>query len=155
MTQLSAHFSLEELTRSQVALRRGLDNVPDELAVTFLTRLCSTLLEPVRTLLNIPLHVDSGYRSAGVNIAVGGAAGSAHMYGRAADIIPIGLDLHEAFNRIRVAAASLPVDQLICECNAWLHLAIAPDGAQPRREFLTASGTPGHWYYSLVPSESA
>ena len=146
--QLSPHFSLEELTFSQAALRKGIDNTPSAPDVDNLRRLCTTVLEPLRDLLAVPLHVDSGYRSAILNTLVGGAVTSAHMEGRAADIVPIGMSIHDAFAKIH--AANLPTDQTITECNAWIHVAIADEGQPTRRLFMTATGTPGHWVYNYV-----
>jgi len=144
-TQLSQHFTLEELTFSQVAARRGLDNAPHADDVENLTRLCETLLEPARIIVAAPLHVDSGFRSPAVNGAVGGAPGSAHLVGRAADLVPIGMPVLDAFNVLR--SNGLPFDQLIFECQAWIHIAIAPSGQEPRRQVLLASGYAGHWTY--------
>jgi hypothetical protein len=154
MTALSPNFSLEEMVRSQDALRIGINNTPDDDIVAELERLCALLLEPVRTLLGVPLHIDSGYRSPKLNAYVHGAADSAHMYGRAADVIPIGVDLQSSFDAIRHSA--LPFDQLIGECGpSWLHLAIAPLGAVARREAETATAgrTPGEWVYARVWSD--
>ena len=135
--QLSANFSLEELTFSSSALRHGLDNTPNADQVANLTRLCETLLEPARALLgNQPFHVDSGFRSEEVNALVHGVPNSAHKDGRAADVIPEGLDLRLCFDELR--ASSLPYDQIIYECAAWIHLAVAPEGQTPRREALEA-----------------
>ena len=150
MMALSPNFALDEMLRSQTALRLGLANTPSDAQVDNLKRLCMTLLEPVRSLLGCPLHVDSGYRSPIVNAAVGGSVDSAHMDGRAADVIPIGVSLQDAFDAIQRNTA-LPWDQLIGECGpAWLHLAVAKDGSVPRRQVLTCSGIPGHWTYSLA-----
>lgn len=148
MTNLSTHFTLEELTFSQVALRTGLDNTPTPANIENLTRLCEQLLEPARTILGVPLHIDSGFRSDLVNSAIGGAMDSAHLDGRAADVIPIGMPVLDAFHALR--ADSLPFDQIIFECATWIHLAIAPPGAIPRREALLASGHAGAWHYELV-----
>jgi zinc D-Ala-D-Ala carboxypeptidase len=144
--QLSEHFTLAELTFSQVALRQGFPNSPSSAQLSNLIQLCEQLLEPGRTLLDVPLHVDSGYRSPVVNEIVGGAHTSAHIDGRAADFITIGMPLRNAFEKLR--ASELPYDQLIIEANAWLHIAIAPSGTPPRREALLASGGPGAWHYA-------
>lgn len=149
MTHLTEHFTLEEMERSQLALRKGINNTAPPQAVAEFARLCHELLEPVHTLLAVPLHIDSGYRCPVLNTLVGStAAHSAHLDGRAADLVPIGIDLRAAFDKIR--AADLPVDRLIIECNAWLHLAIAEEGKIPAREYLAASGTPGNWIYTHV-----
>lgn len=146
--QLSEHFSKEELIRSDVALRRGLDNTPSDRIVENLTVLCRVLLEPTRQLLEVPMHINSGYRSPGVNQVVGGAHTSAHLDGRAADFFPVGMNLDAAFDKIR--KSSLQFDQVIIECNTWIHLGMAAEGAKPRREAMKATGRPGQWRYSLV-----
>jgi len=146
--QLSDNFSLSEFTVSQTALRRGIDNTPTPIALYNLRRLCKTVLEPVRTLLAAPLHVDSGFRSLILNNHVGGSATSAHMEGRAADIKPIGFDLTHAFALIR--ASDIQFDQIILECNAWIHISIADENHPNRRMAMMASGDPGHWVYNYV-----
>ena len=143
--RLSEHFTLEELTFSQFASRRGINNDPSLAIIAALTDLCTTLLEPARALFDQPFHVDSGYRSDALNAAVGGSATSEHMLGHAADVIPQGVTLQQAFDTIRLS--NLPYDQVIIECNAWIHLGMS---AIPRRQALTASGSPGHWSYNLV-----
>lgn len=148
MTPITQHFSLEELTRSELASRRGLNNTPGPAEQANLERLAETLLEPARWLLGVPLRINSGYRSDIVNAIVGGARNSAHMDGRAADLVPAGLDLRAAFDQLR--ASGLPFDQIILECNAWIHLAVARDGEAPRRQALLASGGPGAWHYTEV-----
>lgn len=154
MTQLSEHFSLEELTFSEVALRQGIDNTPSAEQIENLKRLCQELLEPARILLGVPMHINSGFRSPKVNAAVGGAHSSAHLAGLAADFVPIGLDQQTAFDMLR-ARAELPVDQVLWECRSWIHLAVAPAGLQPRHQALTATGHAGAWAYQLVTSGEA
>lgn len=147
--QLSEHFSLDELVFSQAALRKGIDNTPSAEAIAYLEKLCTMLLEPVRTLLGVPVHVDSGYRCKQVNMLVGSTSPhSAHLDGRAADIIPIGKDLHTCFFMIK--DSPIPFDQMIIECGAWIHLAIPADGAPNRRMMMTATGYPGQWTYTYV-----
>ena len=149
-TQLSPSFTLEELTYSTTAKRQGLDNTPNDQQVAELKRLCQTLLEPTRALLGVPFHVDSGFRSPAVNNAVGSTAShSAHLDGRAADVIPMKADLRACFDKVR--QSNLPFDQIIIECGAWLHMAIAPQGSEPRRQSLIATGSPGHWSYQPAP----
>jgi hypothetical protein len=146
--RLSPHFTLAEMTRSQTALRLGINNAAPTEAVAELRRLCALLLEPIRALLGTSLFVSSGYRCTTLNQAVGGASASAHLAGRAADLIPAGVSLPTAFEMIRLSA--LPFDQVILECNAWIHVAVAESGRVPRRQAMTGSGGPGHWSYKLV-----
>ena len=148
MDNLSEHFTVDAMTFSQTATRKGIDNTPSQPVIDCLTALCTTLLEPARALLGVPLRVDSGFRCEALNEAVGGAKTSAHLDGRAADCVPEGLDLQEAFDTLR--ASDLPYDQIIFECKAWIHLAIAREGENPRRQALTATGGPGAWHYQQV-----
>ena len=143
---LSDHFTLEEMTLSSTALRLGIDNTPSAEVIAQLTRLACDILEPARALLDCYMHTDSGYRSPALNAAVGGVPNSAHVWGGAADIIPVGYDLRVAFDRLR--ASAIPFDQLIIEANAWLHHGMAPPGATPRREFLIATRISGGWTYA-------
>jgi len=148
MTNLSEHFTLEELTFSEIALRKGLINIPSPVQIENLKRLATTALEPARLLLGVPIHSNSGYRSLTVNSAVGGAPDSAHVDGRADDMVPIDVPLRNAFDALRTSP--IPYDQIIFECQAWIHIAIAPLGKEPRREALTATGHAGAWHYQRV-----
>ena len=143
---ITDHFTLEELTFSEKALRLGIPNVPPPDAVANLTRLATVLLEPLRDLLGVPIHINSGYRSFAINADVGGSSNSAHLGGCAADCVPIGLNMSIAFDKIQ--KSGLPFDQLIFECNAWLHIAVVRDvSTAPRGDCLLASGGPGNWSY--------
>ncbi|MDR2894599.1 MAG: peptidase M15 [Alistipes sp.] len=83
---MARYFTLDELTLSATAARLGIDNTPPTAAVERLETLAERLLDPVRELWGGPLAVNSGYRCPALNAAVGGAAGSQHMAGEAADI---------------------------------------------------------------------
>jgi zinc D-Ala-D-Ala carboxypeptidase len=84
--QISEHFTLAELTRSQTAQRKGIGNMPTPEHVANLELLCDQVLEPLRTLYGKPIRISSGYRSAALNKAVGGSATSHHCFGMAVDI---------------------------------------------------------------------
>lgn len=138
---LSAHFSLDELTISTEAVRRGLDNTPTKPIVDNLRRLAEKL-EEVRSVLGHPIIVNSGYRSPAVNLAVKGAKNSEHMDGRAADFIcpAYGTPLQIAK---AIQSAGIEYNQLIHEFGAWAHISVPVAGAAPKREELTyRSGKP-------------
>ena len=143
MTQLTEHFSLDELIFSSTAVRLGIDNAPPPEVVTNLTTLANGL-ELVRALLgNQPMHIDSGYRSAALNQQVGGVPSSAHVQGYAADFIcpAFGTPLQIVEE---IAASDIQYDQVIVECGRWVHLSFAP---AMRRQLLTASeGAEGMTY---------
>src|SRR5436309_11017044 len=109
---LSPHFSLEELTASEVAARVGISNAPPPDVMSNLVRLAEGL-ELVRAALgNNAVHVTSGYRSPRLNQMVGGSRHSMHMQGLAADILcPVfgpPLEVCRAIPR-----SSVPADQVI------------------------------------------
>lgn len=135
--QLTEHFALEELTFSSTALRRAIDNTPPADIVEHLRSL-ALHLEDVRTLLGgQAIHIDSGYRCAQLNRAVGGVGHSAHMDGDAADILCPGFGVPLEVARA-VAASTLPFDQVIAE-GTWCHVSFA---APARRQVLTAEFGP-------------
>ena len=80
------YFTLEEMTRSDVAKREGIDNTPGLQETEALTALVEDVLDPLREMYGHPIHVTSGYRCEALNKAVGGAKTSQHLRGEAADI---------------------------------------------------------------------
>jgi zinc D-Ala-D-Ala carboxypeptidase len=133
--RLSTHFTLEEFVTSQTAARKGIDNTPSAEIITQL-RATAELLERVRTILGgVAVIISSGYRSPALNAIVGGVASSAHLVGRAADILvpSFGTPL-EVCRAIEPHVADLGIDQLIFEFEAWTHIGTAP---QPRHQVLT------------------
>jgi zinc D-Ala-D-Ala carboxypeptidase len=125
---LSENFTLEELTHSEMALRRGFDNSPSPAAYENLIRLAN-LLEQVRKLLGKPLLINSGYRSKEVNDAVGSKDSSQHRIGCAADIRVPGMNPKEVCDAI--IASDIQYDQLIREFweedkgGGWTHISVA------------------------------
>ena len=89
---VSKNFTVTELTKSADALRKGLDNLPDQEVVDNLKLLAENILQPVRDHFNKPVTINSGYRSKAVNASVGGSATSDHCKGMAADIEIVGID---------------------------------------------------------------
>jgi len=146
-TQLSEHFTLEELVYSHDAETNHIDNSASAEIVANLQHLVDVALEPARTIWSVPTHVDSGFRCPVLNTFEHGVYDSEHLFGHAADLVPEGIALIDAFRAIR--ASDIPFDQLIIENNEWIHIGIAADGVTPRRECLVAQGTPGHWHYVL------
>lgn len=135
MTQLSPHFSLEELTASETASRKGWDNTPNAQELANLKRL-ATFLEAVRTILGQPIHINSGFRSKQVNDAVGSKDSSQHRQGCAADIKVSGMTPDQVVRKI--IASGLAYDQIIKEWDSWTHISIPSyEIDRPRRQALT------------------
>lgn len=129
---LSTHFTLEELTHSDLAVRRGLDNTPDADSIENL-KILSSYLEGIRELLKVPLIITSGYRSLKVNVAVGGSQYSAHTRGEAADFIAPQFGPPREVAKA-IVESEIAFDQVIAE-GSWTHFAI---NTRMRRQALTA-----------------
>ena len=85
------NFSLEELTKSQEAIRLGIPNEPNQDHIFNLQLLCQYILQPVRDNFNLPVTVSSGYRSAELCEKIGSSSKSQHTKGEAADFEVFGL----------------------------------------------------------------
>lgn len=137
--RLSPHFSLDELTISQEAVRHGIDNTPSD-AVLKNLRVLASFLEEVRVVLGgTAIHISSGYRSEALNARINGSPTSAHCRGLAADFTA------PAFGGVfetaaAIAASKLPFDQVIYEHGTWVHLGLADTGSTPRRQELSFFG---------------
>ena len=134
---LSEHFTLGELCKTSYITADG--NIPSQMAIDNLRRLCADWLEEVRYLYSmlygdgdVPLIISSGYRSAEVNRLCGGAKGSNHLTGCAVDIRCQG---PEQMSRMAVILLDLAdstkrdFDELILEKRGttyWVHFAVRP-----------------------------
>lgn len=139
MTSLTPHFSVEELT--QVGPHSGVDNtVPMELAGNLLR--VAQKCEQARLILGVPIRISYGYRSPDLNKAVGGSPTSAHQLALAADMIPVGLDLRAAWDKLSTISAFMSdTDQLIIE-RGCVHvgLAVPTHNNIPRHELRLDAG---------------
>jgi|TARA_B110000495_G_C22698043_1_gene411049 zinc D-Ala-D-Ala carboxypeptidase len=141
--QLSKHFSLEEMTRSMVASRKGIDNIPGAGEIKNLENLCYEVLEPVRAHFDKPITVSSGYRSEALCEAIGSKKTSQHAKGMAVDFEINGVP------NIQVAywlTNNVDFDQCILEfykptdgSAGWIHASYNEKGAN-RKQVLTFDG---------------
>ena len=121
-TKIAPHFTLEELTKTSVKAT----NTPNIQQTANLCCLAHYILEPLRLYMDEPIVINSGFRSAAVNRAVGGVANSRHLDGCAADI-RITSELHGAkmFAFLKQLAY---IDELLYERSktaTWLHVAFS------------------------------
>jgi len=129
---ITPHFTLTEMTASQIAAREGLDNTPSPGVLNNLHLLCQAL-EQVRALFGQAVIISSGYRSPALNERIGGSAGSQHMMGLAADFTVVDVTSPEVVRRLSQSAVGF--DQLIFEFDSWVHLSVS--ASAPRRQVLT------------------
>ena len=107
--QLSRNFSLQELTKSDTAIRMDIDNNPNADQVEKLKALCENILQPVRDHFG-RVKVTSGFRSSELCVAIGSSVNSQHAKAEAADFEVMGTDNAELFDWIK---ANLEPDQMI------------------------------------------
>lgn len=129
--KLTNNFTLEELYRSSTADRLKLDNFPSPVVQQNLRKLAEQILQPIRDAYKHPITVTSGYRSAAVNKAVGGAKTSQHLTGCAADIKCQHTSKAYLFRLIlrMIREGKITVGQLIWEYGnadepSWIHVSL-------------------------------
>jgi hypothetical protein len=139
--QLSKNLSLAEVTRSESAKRNGISNMPTPEHIENFKLLAEKVFQPIREHFAVPIHISSGYRSAALNKAIGGASSSQHCSGEAIDIDMDGTTITNAqvFNYIK---DNLEFDQLIWEFGTdknpdWVHVSYESKGKQ-RKQILKA-----------------
>lgn len=143
---LSAHFTLGELVKSDLALRHGINNTPSPAVVWNLGLLADAILEPVRLHFERPVLIRSGYRCVEVNTLCGSKPGSQHTTGQAVDFeVP---DIHN-IRLARWIRENLDFDQLIAEFTSpddpfagWVHCSHV--GAANRKECQTVNAAGVH-----------
>ena len=146
---LSPHFSLAELTASETAARKGIDNTPPEPVRAALQR-TALGLEAVRSLLGAPIIISSGYRSPALNKLVGGQRNSQHLTGEAADFIAPGFGPPAAIVA-RIVASAVDYDQVIVEYGRWVHISFSDTA---RRQALVIDAT-GVRPFPILPTARA
>ena len=117
--QLSPHFTLEELTHSDSAIKYKIDNTPSSQVITNLTTLCHEVLEPLRILFDAPIHINSGFRCLALNTRIGSKPNSEHVTGNAVDFTVAGWTVHQVVDHI--IDYGQVFNQLIAE-NGWTHI---------------------------------
>lgn len=142
--KLSPHFTLAEMTASNTARLRGIDNTP---AQELMPRLMLTaeMLERIRSTLGVPVIVTSAYRSRQLNAAVGGVTSSDHTQGHAADIVAPGFGTaYQVAKTLSPLLNTLRIGQIILEGikgKQWVHVSTrVPEKASNRIITITDAG---------------
>ena len=87
--RLSKNFALKELTRSQTAIRMGIENSPNTEQLVNLAILTQQILQPCRDQFGT-ISINSGLRVLDLNRAIGSGDKSQHTKGEAADFEQVG-----------------------------------------------------------------
>jgi zinc D-Ala-D-Ala carboxypeptidase len=136
---LSRNFTLQELTKSDTAIRKGIDNNPNADQVEKLKTLCERVLQPVRDHFG-RVKVTSGFRSPELCAAIGSSVNSQHAKAEAVDFEVVGVDNAEVADWIY---KNIQTDQLILEFytpgepnSGWIHASYIE--FNPRAQYLRA-----------------
>jgi len=151
--KLTENFSLKELTSSQTAERKGIDNTPSAEHQENLKSLCEMILQPIRDHFGQVVSVSSGYRSPELCTAIGSKITSQHAKGQAADFEIFGVSNKELADYID---QNLDYDQLILEYwkgedelnSGWVHCSFNTQGN--RKQYLRAYKENGSTKYEPV-----
>ena len=136
---LSRNFTLQELIKSDTAIRKGIDNNPNADQIEKLKRLCENVLQPVRDQFG-RVKVTSGFRSPELCLAIGSSIDSQHTKAEAADFECVGVDNAEVADWVY---RNCQTDQLILEYytpgepnSGWIHASWVE--FNPRAQYLRA-----------------
>ena len=150
--KLSENFSLKELTKSQTAVRKGINNEPGTAEIENLIHLAESVLQPVRDHFGKAVMISSGYRSPALCEAIGSSTKSQHAKGEAADFEIGGVDNKELATWI---SKNTTFDQLILEFynegdpnSGWVHCSAVREGS--RAQVLKASKVEGRTKYENI-----
>ena len=150
--KLTANFSLSELTKSQTAERKGIDNTPSPTHQENLKSLCEMVLQPIRDHFGQVVSVSSGYRSPELCAAIGSKSTSQHAKGEAADFEIFGVSNKELADYIN---EHLDYDQLILEYwkesdpnSGWVHCSYT--NGNNRKQYLRAYKEDGKTKYEPI-----
>lgn len=154
MTQLTEHFTVEELTASPTAKRLGLSNNPTPEHLANMKYVCEKILEPVRAHFGKAVKINSSYRSPAVNKAVGGSKTSQHVNGQAVDFEIEGIDNKTVADWV---ADNLEFDQVILEFytkgdknSGWVHASIKKEGGNRKQRLIASKSKAGGTVYTTV-----
>jgi zinc D-Ala-D-Ala carboxypeptidase len=150
--KLSEHLDLSEVTKSDMAKRKGISNEPTPEHLENFKKLAENIFEPIRNHFKQPIFISSGYRSKELNTAIGGSLTSQHCSGEAIDI-----DMDGRSNTVTNKAVfeyiknNLNFDQLIWEFGTdsnpdWVHVSYESTGRQ-RKQVLKAVRVNGNTTY--------
>ena len=151
--KLTQNFSLNELTKSQTAERKGIDNTPSTEHQENLKSLCEMILQPIRDHFGQVVSVSSGYRSQELCVAIGSSTQSQHAKGEASDFEIFGISNKELADYID---QNLDYDQLILEYwkgedepnSGWVHCSYT--NGNNRKQYLRAYKENGSTKYEPI-----
>lgn len=152
---IGKYLTVEQASKSDTAIRKGINNTPNQDVITNLQRLCKDFYDPLCDKLGFTVPFNSMYRSVALNTAIGGSPTSVHCHGLAVDLDMDGsgnkMANKELFNFIR---ENFDFDQLIWEFGSndhpdWVHVGVSLVPNHNRKQVLKGSkNSKGHTIYT-------
>lgn len=134
---LSEHFTIREAEGSTRAKELGIDNTMPSIYFGNAQNLARFVLEPIRLAYGKPFSPSSWFRSEELNKIIGGAHGSQHCIGQAADITVPTVSVMALCEYIR---DNLSYDQLINENQRWVHVSFCKNNNRKQVLHKTETG---------------
>tara|TARA_E500000305_G_scaffold86859_1_gene73217 strand:+ start:84 stop:554 length:471 start_codon:yes stop_codon:yes gene_type:complete len=139
MEKISKHISYKEGVYSTTALRRNIANNPNKEQLNNMKLIAEKIFEPLRVWVGGPIKINSFFRGADLNKAIGGSTRSQHCKGQAMDVDDtFGYKTNaEMYHYIK---DNLDFDQMIWEFGNdnnpnWVHVSYVSH--RPNRKKLT------------------
>ena len=150
---ISKHISYKEGVYSITAIRRGIDNTPNDEQLNNMELVAKEVFEPLRAYVGGPIKINSFFRSPKLNTAIGGSSKSQHCKGQA-------IDIDDTFGRMTNAEMyhfikkHLSFDQLIWEFGNddnpnWVHISYVSEN-ENRNRCLQAYRENGKTKYKVI-----
>ena len=143
MEKISKHISYKEGVYSTTALRRNIENNPNEEQLKNMKLIAEKIFEPLRTWVGGPIKINSFFRGADLNKAIGGSTRSQHCKGQAMDIDDtFGYKTNaEMYHYIK---DNLEFDQMVWEFGSeypdgnpnWVHISWVSDRPNRKQEVI-------------------
>ena len=150
---ISKHISDKEGVYSTTALRRGIDNKPNEEQLKNMKLIAEKIFEPLREYVGGPIKINSFFRGSELNKAIGGSNRSQHCKGQAMDIDDT-FGYKTNADMYRFIKEHLNFDQMIWEFGDnnnpnWVHVSyVSPD--KNRNKCLKAYKDKGRTKYKVI-----
>jgi hypothetical protein len=131
--KISNYITIEQACKSETAIRKGIENVPNDEQLEAMRLLCEKVYDPLCKTIGRALPVTSFFRSIKLNKAIGGSLTSQHCKGEAIDIDCDGTNISNK-TIFELLKAEFEFDQLINEFPdangnpAWVHVSWSKNG---------------------------
>ena len=152
--KISDNITYAEAIHSQTAKRKGIDNTPTAKQVEVMKLTAEKIFEPLRKFVGGPIKVNSFFRSAELNKAIGGSKTSQHCKGQAIDIDDVfGHKTNaEMYNWVK---DNLNFDQMIWEFGTdmnpnWVHISYVSEEDNRNRCLKAYKDERGKTKYKVI-----